>query len=60
MQVATLGKRIDEFLTLYISMKDKKAIGFQLKDIHALINKYDVDLITVQADYASSTMSILH
>lgn len=54
MHVATVGKRIDDFLTLYISVEDDKPIGFQLKDIHALINKNNVDLISVHADYTSS------
>jgi hypothetical protein len=53
MHVATIAKRIDEYLTLYISIEDNKPIGFQLKDIHALANKYDVDLTAVQADYTS-------
>ncbi len=52
-QVATLRKRIDDFLTLYISTEDNKPIGFQLKDIHALFNVYNIDLITVQADYTA-------
>ncbi|MCP4267700.1 MAG: hypothetical protein GY777_19395 [Candidatus Brocadiaceae bacterium] len=54
MHVATVGKRIDDFLTLYLSIEDNKPIGFQLKDIHALISKYDIDLITIQAGYESS------
>jgi hypothetical protein len=53
MHVATIGKRIDEYLTLYVSIEDNKPIGFQLKDIHALINKYDMDVMAVQADYTS-------
>ena len=31
-QVATLRRRVDEYLTLYISIDDKKPVGFQLKD----------------------------
>jgi len=54
MHVATIRKRIDEHLTLYVSIEDDKPIGFQLKDIHALINKYNVDLMAVHADYTSS------
>ncbi|MFQ5964686.1 MAG: hypothetical protein ACE5KZ_10405 [Candidatus Scalinduaceae bacterium] len=53
MHVATIRKRIDEYLTLYLSIEDKKPIGFQLKDIHALFNVYDMDLMAVQADYTS-------
>jgi hypothetical protein len=54
MHVATIGERIDDFLTLYKSVEDNKPIGFQLKDIHALISKYDIDLIAVQAGYTPS------
>ncbi|MCP4987406.1 MAG: hypothetical protein GY928_15520 [Colwellia sp.] len=53
MHVATIGKRVDEYLTLYVSIEDQKPIGFQLKDIHALFNVYDADLMKVQADYTS-------
>ena len=53
MHVATIGKRIDEYLTLYLSAEDNKPIGFQLKDIHALYNKHDADLMAVHADYTS-------
>ncbi|MCP4254045.1 MAG: hypothetical protein GY775_11675 [Candidatus Scalindua sp.] len=48
----TIRKRIDEHLTLYLSLEDEKPVGFQLKDIHALCNKYDADLMTVHAGYA--------
>lgn len=53
MHVATIGKRIDEYLTLYLSAEDDKPIGFQLKDIHALYSKHDADLMAVHADYTS-------
>lgn len=53
MHVATIGKRIDEYLTLYLSAEDNKPIGFQLKDIHALYNKHDADLMAVHAGYTS-------
>lgn len=49
MDVDIVGKRIDEFLTLYISIDEKKPVGFQLKDIHALTTAHDIDLM-VQAD----------
>ncbi len=51
--VATIGKRIDEYLTLYLSAENNEPIGFQLKDIHALYSKHDADLMSVQADYTS-------
>jgi hypothetical protein len=49
MDVDITRKRIDEFLTLYISIDERKPIGFQLKDIHALTSLLDVDLM-VEAD----------
>lgn len=59
MHVATIRKRIDEYLTLYISIEDNKPIGFQLKDIHALINEHKMDSIIVQADYSSSDKKLV-
>ncbi len=53
MHVATIGKRIDHYLTLYFSLEDKKPIGFQLKDIHALFNVHDLELMAVKAGYTS-------
>lgn len=50
--VATIGKRIDEYLTLYVSMEDEKPIGFQLKDVHALIREHGIGgVVEVQAGY---------
>lgn len=57
--VATIGKRIDEYLTLYISIEDEKPIGFQLKDVRALIKDLGVDLMAVQAGYVSGDKSLV-
>ena len=57
--VAMIGKRIDEYLTLYISLEDGKPIGFQLKDIHALIKELDMDAMAVQAGYVSEDKSLV-
>lgn len=57
--VATMGKRIDEYLTLYISIEDGKPVGFQLKDINALIKELDIDLMAVQAGYVSGDKSLV-
>lgn len=57
--VATIGRRIDRYLTLYISVEDKQPIGFQLKDIHALFDEYDLDLMAVQADYTSGDKKLV-
>ncbi|MCP4987906.1 MAG: hypothetical protein GY928_18195 [Colwellia sp.] len=48
MDVDIVGKRIDEFLTLYISIEEQKPVGFQLKDIRALTEAHNINL-TVQA-----------
>ncbi|MBS1258867.1 MAG: hypothetical protein MAG551_01931 [Candidatus Scalindua arabica] len=53
MDVDIIGKRIDEFLTLYISIEEQKPIGFQLKDIHALTRLLDADIM-VETDVTTS------
>ena len=58
MSIPTIRERIDEFLTLYISIEDQKPIGFQLKDIEALANLHDVGIM-VKADIASSDKSLV-
>jgi hypothetical protein len=57
--VATIGKRVDEYLTLYISVENQKPIGFQLKDVQALLNAQNLDLMAVQVDYASLDKSLV-
>jgi hypothetical protein len=39
-QVAIVADRIGEYLTIYRSAETDKAIGFQLKDVKALMKKY--------------------
>ena len=46
---AIIRDRIDEYLTLYRSAEDDSPIGFQIKDIKALIDKYSVGGIVVKA-----------
>lgn len=58
MDVDIVGKRIDEFLTLYISIEEQKPVGFQLKDIHALTSAHDIDLM-VQADVATKDKRLI-
>ena len=48
-QVAIIRQRIDEYLTVYRSAESNEIIGFQLKDIKALINKYECDIFAVKA-----------
>lgn len=56
--VPVARRRIDEYLTLYISIENKKPIGFQLKDIHALIAEHG-NLMTVQAGYTFTDKSVI-
>ncbi len=57
--VPSMRKRIDEYLTLYLTLEDQKPIGFQLKDVHALINKYEIDLFAVQAEYTPADKKLI-
>ena len=52
MHVGVLRERIDDYLTVYRSAEDNEPIGFQLKDVHALINKYELEGVAVQAGYS--------
>lgn len=58
MNVSAIRERIDECLTLYISLEDQKPIGFQLKDIKALADLLDVDIM-IKADITSSDKSLV-
>lgn len=40
-QVAVVADRIGAYLTIYRSAETDKAIGFQLKDVNALMKQYD-------------------
>ena len=48
--VAVVRNRIDDYLTVYRSAVDSAPIGFQLKDIKALIQKYSAGGIVVKAE----------
>ena len=48
-QVAEIADRIDDYLTIYRSAEDDKPIGFQLKDVKALIRKFGYKGIQVEA-----------
>ena len=47
--VAIVADRIDEYLTIYRSAENNEPVGFQLKDIKALIKKYGLAGISVEA-----------
>jgi len=57
-QVAVIGDRIDEFLTVYLSAENKDIIGFQLKDVKALVQKYGLPGIVVDASVKKDQLSI--
>lgn len=47
-QVATVGDRIDSYLTIYRSAETNDPIGFQLEDVSALMKKNEADLCGVR------------
>lgn len=54
--VAIIRDRIDDYLTIYRSAVNKGAIGFQLKDIKALMRKYYFDNVVVTADVRNNKL----
>ena len=58
---AIVADRIDEILTLYRSAIDRRPIGFQIKGVHALIQKFGVDgleLESVTSDHEVKSISV--
>lgn len=53
---AIIADRIDEFLTIYRSAKNEEPIGFQLKDVLALVKKYGVDSLAIEAKVKSGRL----
>ena len=45
---AVVGHRIDESLTIYRSAETGKAIGYQIKDVAAIVQRFGLDGIAVQ------------
>lgn len=58
-EVAIVAERIDVYLTIYRSAEDEKPIGFQLKDIKALIDKYKYAGIFVKTTVNSEANTII-
>lgn len=54
--VAIIRDRIDDYLTIYRSAVNKGVIGFQLKDIKALMRKYCFDSVVVTADVRNNKL----
>jgi hypothetical protein len=47
---AFVAERIDELLTVYHSVIDKRTIGFQIKGVQAMINKFGLDGLAVTSE----------
>ncbi|HPO14992.1 MAG TPA: hypothetical protein PLI09_16235 [Candidatus Hydrogenedentes bacterium] len=47
---AVVAERIDEFLTIYRSAIDNRPIGFELKEVMALIQSFGYDTLSVHAE----------
>ena len=50
-QVAIVADRVDNYLTIYRSGETDNAIGFQLKDVKALMKKYDASGLHVVCEF---------
>jgi hypothetical protein len=48
--VAVVAERVDELLTIYRSASDNRAIGFQIKGVHAIITKFGLDGLAVASE----------
>ncbi len=47
---AIVADRIDNYLTIYRSANTKKPIGFQIKEVHALLDKYKYEVVSLEAE----------
>lgn len=47
---AVVAERVDELLTVYNSAIDDRPIGFQIKGVHATLNKFGLDGLAVQSE----------
>ena len=43
------AERIDELLTIYRDIETEKPVGFQIKDVAALLRKFGLDSISIKA-----------
>jgi len=53
-----VAERIDEVITIYRSAVDKRAIGFQIKGVQAILKGLDASYMRI--DYANSGDAIRH
>jgi len=47
---AVVADRVDEFLTIYRSAEDDRPIGFELKEVMALVRTFGCDTLRVDAE----------
>lgn len=47
---AFVADRIDEYLTIYRAADNNEPIGFQIKDVRALVDKYGYDGLALKAE----------
>ena len=47
---AVVANRVDEILTIYLSAVDNRPIGFQIKGVKALIQKFGWDGLSVKSE----------
>lgn len=53
---AVVAERVDEFLTIFRSAIDNRPIGFQIKDVMALLQEYGKDTLRVEAEVEDGTL----
>lgn len=57
--VAVVADRIDHYLTIYRSVETNAAIGFQLKDVKALMEKYKSQFGVVWSTRGNKLISVM-
>ena len=55
-QEAIIGERVDNYLTIYRSAVDNEPIGFQIKDVIALIRKKGLKGLAYQAEFENTVI----
>ena len=47
---AFVAERVDEVLTVYNSAMDDRPIGFQIKGVHAIVQKFGLDALAFESE----------
>lgn len=53
---AFVADRIDKYLTIYRSIDLKEPIGFQIKDVKALVKEYGAHTLRLKAEISGTTL----